>query len=63
MVKIENIFTRVSVALTPEEWREVLLQLRGSKLHREILEQLTDAIGLEYTGQLMGPETVEGEVK
>jgi hypothetical protein len=54
MVKIENIFTRVSVALTPEEWREVILHLRGSKLQQQILEQLTDAIGLEYYGQLMG---------
>lgn len=57
MGRLENIRVRVSVALTPEDWREVLLHLRGSDLHRQILEQLTDAIGSEYTGQLIGPET------
>lgn len=57
MGRIENIFVRVSVDFTPVEWREVLSHLLAAPdLHRQILEHLTDAIGPEYRGQLMGSE-------
>lgn len=61
MGRIEDIQTRVSVALTPVEWRDVLSRLpKAPDLRLRILEQIVDALGQECSGQLEGnPDPVE----
>ena len=49
------IFPRISVAPDPEEWREVLAPLETApELQRQIIEQLTDALGPDYIEELTG---------
>lgn len=55
MVMLEKFLVRVNVALSPEEWHQVLNHLvTDPHLERLILEQLVDAIGEEYSAQLEG---------
>lgn len=62
MANIERVCVHVSVALTPEEWHHVLIHLRVSPdLERLILDQLTDTLGLEYSGQLAGNRSGEDD--
>ena len=52
MGNIERIFVRISVALSPVEWRRVLTQLTNTpELRQLIFDQLTDALGPEYCAQ------------
>lgn len=45
----------ISVALSAEEWREVIAYLAAApELQSQIIEQLTDAIGPDYIEELTG---------
>jgi|BarGraNGADG00211_3_1021988.scaffolds.fasta_scaffold19130_1 hypothetical protein len=53
MVSIEGIVARISVALSPVEWREVLMHLTDApELRGLVLDQLKDALGPDYIEEL-----------
>jgi len=53
MAKIVWISPRISVAPDPEEWREVVAYLETApEIQRQIIEQLKDALGSDYSQQL-----------
>ena len=55
MAKMVWISPHISVALSAEEWREVIAYLAAApELQSQIIEQLTDALGPDYIEEFTG---------
>lgn len=53
LIDIEQL--KVTVQLTPREWKEVVAELRNlPEIRGLIIEQVSDALGDEYHGHLLG---------